>query len=60
LPNNARAHAMQRQQIALLGRLDRNEFHGRSLHRLGDRLRIAVVVLVSLEPRVIMMISLGH
>ena len=40
---------MQRQQIALLGRLDRNEVHGGPLHRLGDGLRIAVVVLVTLE-----------
>jgi len=42
---------MQRQQIALLGRLDRNEVHGRSLHGFCDGLGIAVVVLVSLEER---------
>ena len=40
---------MQRQQIALLGRLNGDEAHGWSLHCLGDRLGIAVVVLVSLE-----------
>src|SRR5262249_62076363 len=40
---------MEREKIALLGRFDRDEVHGRSLHRLGDRLGIAVVVLVSLE-----------
>ena len=42
---------MQRQQIALLGGLDRNKVHGRSLHCLGDRLRIAEVVLVAFEKR---------
>jgi hypothetical protein len=35
LPDKAGVHAMQRQQIALLGRLDRNKVHGRSLYRLG-------------------------
>ena len=42
---------MQREQIALLGRLDRDEVHSRSLHGLGDGLGIAEVVLVSLEER---------
>jgi hypothetical protein len=37
----------EREQIALLGRLDANEVHGRSLHRLG----IAVIVLVGLDER---------
>ena len=37
----------EREKIALLGRFDRNEVHGQSLHRLG-RL-IEVVVFVSLE-----------
>ena len=32
----------------LLGRLGRDELHRRALHRLGDRLRIAEVVLLSL------------
>ena len=40
---------MEREKIALLGRLDRYEVHGQSLHRLGDRLGIAVVVFVPLE-----------
>lgn len=42
---------MQRQQIHLFRRLDRHEAHGRPLHRFGDRLGIAVVVLVTLEER---------
>src|SRR5215467_472313 len=42
---------MQRQQIALLRGLDRNKVHSRSLHRLGDGLRIAEVVLVAFEKR---------
>ena len=57
LPDKPRAHAVEREKIALLGRLDGNEVHGGPLHRLGDGLGIAVVVL---EPRVIMMISLCH
>jgi len=60
LPDKPRAHAVEREKIALLGRLDGNEVHGGPLHRLGDGLGIAVVVLVTLEPRVIMMISLCH
>jgi hypothetical protein len=38
LPNKARADAMQRVQIALLGRLDRDEVHGGPLHGFGDGL----------------------
>jgi hypothetical protein len=34
-------------QVKLVGSLGRNELHGRALHRLGDRLRIAEVVLLS-------------
>ena len=49
LPDKPRAHAVEREKIALLGRLDGNEVHGGPLHRLGDGLRIAVVVLVTLE-----------
>jgi len=60
LADKAGAGAVQREQIALLGRLDRNKVHGRSLHRLGDRLRIAEVVLVAFKPRVMMVISLCH
>jgi hypothetical protein len=49
LADKAGAHAVEREKIALLGRLDRDEVHSRSLHRLGDGLGIAVVVLVSLD-----------
>jgi hypothetical protein len=49
--NKARAHAVERQQIALLRGLDGNEVHRRPLHRLRDRLSIAIVVLVALEER---------
>ena len=42
---------MEREKIALLGRLDRDEAHSRSLHGLGDGLGIAEVVLMSLEER---------
>jgi hypothetical protein len=34
-----------------LRRLDGDEVHGRSLHRLGDGLGIAIVVLVALQER---------
>jgi len=60
LADKAGADAVEREKIALLGRLDRNEVHGRSLHGLGDGLGIAEVVLVSLKSRVIMVISLCH
>src|SRR5262245_11142969 len=40
---------MQRLQVQLLGRLGRDELHRRPLHRLGDRLRVAEVVLLSLR-----------
>src|SRR5262245_66651103 len=49
LENETRAHAMQRQQIALLRGLDRDKVHGWPLHRLRDRFGIAVIVLVTLE-----------
>src|SRR6266849_2386619 len=51
LADQARAHAMQCQQIHLLRRLDRHEVHRWSLHRSRDRFRVAVVILVSLEER---------
>jgi hypothetical protein len=51
LPHEARAHAMQSQQVHLLRRLDRHKVHGRSLHGFRDRLGIAIVVLVTLEER---------
>src|SRR5207247_9747108 len=49
--DQARAHAMQSQQIQLLWRLDRHKAHGGSLHCFRDRLGIAIVVLVPLEER---------
>src|SRR5262245_26020637 len=45
----AGAHVVNGEKLALFGRLDRDEVHGRSLHGLGDGLSIAEVVLVSLE-----------
>ena len=48
LPDQPLAHAMQRLQVELVGGLGRDELHRRALHRFGDRLRIAVVVLLSL------------
>jgi hypothetical protein len=49
LADKARSHAVQREEIALLGRLDRNEVHDWPLHRLGDRLGIAIVVFCGLS-----------
>jgi hypothetical protein len=51
LADKPRADAVQREEIALLGRLDRDKVHGRPLHRFSDRLGIAIVVLVALEER---------
>src|SRR5499427_369106 len=42
-------HPVQRLQIELLRRLRRDEFHRRALHRLGDRFRVAKVVLLALR-----------
>src|SRR5450759_1563138 len=39
---------VQRLQVELLGGLCRHEFHGRPLHRLGDCLGIAEVILLPL------------
>src|SRR5262245_31116337 len=39
-------HPVQRLQVELLGGLRRHELHRRALHRLGDRLGIAEVVLL--------------
>src|SRR6266702_3043320 len=44
-------HAVERLQVELLGGLGRDELHRRALHRLGDRLRVAEVVLLSLRIR---------
>jgi hypothetical protein len=41
------AHLVQRLQVELVGRLGRDELHGWALHRLGDRFRIAIVVLLT-------------
>ena len=38
-------HTMQCLQVQLIGDLGGEELHGRSLHRLGDRLGIAEVFL---------------
>ena len=42
---------MQSLQVELIFRLDRHETHVLALHRLGNRFRIAVVVLVRLDER---------
>src|SRR5262245_43142012 len=39
-------HAVERLQVELLGGLGRDELHRRALHRLGDRLGVAEVVLL--------------
>ncbi len=49
LADEARAHAVQRQQITLLWGLSGTKVHGRSLHGLRDRLGIAIVVSCVLE-----------
>ena len=45
------AHAMQRLQVELVGGLGRDELHRRALHRFGNRLGIAEVVLLPLAIR---------
>jgi hypothetical protein len=40
---------MQRLQIELVGRLGGDELHRGALHRLGDRFRVAKVVLLPLR-----------
>jgi hypothetical protein len=39
---------VQRLQVELVGRLGCDELHGWALHCLGDRFRIAIVVLLTL------------
>src|SRR6516164_3968280 len=51
LADQALADAVQSLQVKLVGGLGRNELHGGALHRLGDRLSIAEVVLLSLAIR---------
>jgi hypothetical protein len=41
------AHPVQRLQVELVGRLGCDELHGGALHRLGDRFRITIVVLLT-------------
>jgi AraC-like DNA-binding protein len=41
------AHPVRRLQVELIGRLGGDELHGWALHRLGDRFRIAIVVLLT-------------
>ena len=45
LTDQALADAVQGLQVKLVRRLGRNELHSWALHRLGNRLRIAEVVL---------------
>jgi len=51
LADQSFAHAMERLQVELIGSLRRYELHRRPLHRLGDRLCIAEVVLLTLRIR---------
>lgn len=51
LANQPAAHAMHRLQVQLLGALHRHEAHGWARHGLGDRLGIAIVVLVPPQER---------
>ncbi len=47
LANQSLAHAMECLQIELVGGLGGDKLHGRALHRLGNSLGIAKVVLLS-------------
>ncbi len=49
LADQSLTHPVQCLQVELIGGLRRHELHRRTLHRLGDRLRIAEVVLLSLR-----------
>jgi hypothetical protein len=49
LTDQSLAHPMQRLQVELVDGLGGDELHGRALHRLGDRLGIAEIVLLSLR-----------
>src|SRR6201984_352759 len=51
LTDQSLAHSVQGLQVELIGGLGGDELHGRALHRFGDRLGIARVVLVSLRIR---------
>jgi hypothetical protein len=58
LANQPFAHPMQRLKIKLFDRLDRDKLHGGTQHRLGNRFRIAEVVLLS--PRIRLDIAGRH
>jgi hypothetical protein len=47
LADKSLAHPVERLQVELVGGLGRDELHGRALHRLGNRFRIAIVVLLT-------------
>ena len=47
--HQALPYPVQRLQVELIRGLGRHELHGRSLHRLGDGLGIAEVILLALR-----------
>src|SRR6266704_1546333 len=49
LAHQSLTNSMQRLQIELIGSLRRHKLHRWPLHRLGDRLRVAEIVLLSLR-----------
>jgi len=51
LTDQSLAHAVHRLQVELLGGLGRDELHGWALHCLGDRFRIAIIVLLTFGVR---------
>ena len=50
LADQALAHPVQRLQVQLIGGLRGHEPHRRALDGLGDRLRVAEVVLLPISP----------
>ena len=46
LPDQSLAHPVQRLQVELIRRLGGDEFHRRALHCLGNRFRVAEIVLL--------------
>ena len=49
LADQSLPHPVQRLQVELIGGLGRHELHRQPLFRLGNRLRVAEVVLLSLQ-----------